>query len=114
MDIASNLRRLRETAGLSQAQVAQQLHITRQAYNHYETGRSLPTLEALEALAQLYDTDLAEILGKAGLRFDLSEQEQKLIDAYRQLTVRQQLIILGRTLEYLEVDEYKKQRHSNF
>ena len=62
MNIHQNLRQLRQMAGLTQQQAAEQVGITRQALSGYESGRRQPDLEMLERLAGLYHTDLMSIL----------------------------------------------------
>lgn len=53
---------------LSQDQLDQILHVTRQTVSNYETGRSRPDVEMLAELAQALDADLKELLyGPAGM-----------------------------------------------
>ena len=54
MSIHQNLRDLRAARGMTQDQVAERLHITRQTVSNYETGRSQPDLDTLVRLAGLY------------------------------------------------------------
>lgn len=61
-DIGKNIRALRIRKKLSQDQLAQVLHVTRQTVSNYETGRSRPDVEMLAALAQALDTDVKELL----------------------------------------------------
>lgn len=56
------LKVLRKHKGYSQEYVASQLNIIRQTYSHYETGRILPPLEAICALAELYQVPLDSLL----------------------------------------------------
>ena len=49
-DIGKNIRALRTRRGLSQDQLAEALHVTRQTVSNYETGRSRPDVEMLTAL----------------------------------------------------------------
>ncbi len=67
-DIGKNIRALRMRKNLSQDQLAQVLHVTRQTVSNYETGRSRPDIEMLAELAQALDADLKELLyGPAGM-----------------------------------------------
>ena len=50
-DIGKNIRALRMRKKLSQDQLAQILHVTRQTISNYETGRSRPDVEMLAELA---------------------------------------------------------------
>ena len=56
------LRVLRTHHGYSQEFVASHLNIIRQTYSHYETGRILPPLEAICALAELYQVSVDSLL----------------------------------------------------
>lgn len=58
------LKRCREEKKLSQTQVAEMLNITRQAYNHYETGNRMPTQETLVSLADLFNVSVDYLLGR--------------------------------------------------
>ncbi len=58
MSIAQNLRQMRQSRGMTQAQVAEKLNIARQTLSSYESGRTLPDIEMLTRLCQVYDTDL--------------------------------------------------------
>ena len=49
--VGKNIVKLRKEQGMSQEQLAQKLHVTRQAVSNWETGRSQPDLDMLEALA---------------------------------------------------------------
>ena len=61
-DIGKNIRALRMRKKLSQDQLAQILHVTRQTISNYETGRSRPDVEMLAELARALDADMKELL----------------------------------------------------
>ena len=61
-DIGKNIRSLRVKRNMSQDQLAEALHVTRQTVSNYETGRSRPDVEMLTALAAALDADVKEIL----------------------------------------------------
>ena len=66
-DIGKNIRSLRQRQGISQDQLAQILHVTRQTISNYETGRSRPDVEMLTALADALGADVTDVLyGPAG------------------------------------------------
>lgn len=56
------LKELREKRGLSQAEVAQEIGISRQMYNKYERGDTEPSLTAIKALCTLYAVPYEELL----------------------------------------------------
>lgn len=64
MELGKNLSRLRRAQGLSQEQVAEQIGVSRQAVSKWEADRSLPELEKLAALANLYGVTLDELAGR--------------------------------------------------
>ena len=60
--IYENLKLLRQSKGLTQADVAEAISVTRQTISSYESGRTQPDLETLMRLAEIYQTDLHDIL----------------------------------------------------
>jgi len=63
MNIAENLRKFRIASNSSQAFIAKKLNITRQAYNHYETGRREPDYNTLVEIAKIFGTTPDNIMG---------------------------------------------------
>ena len=61
-DIGKNIRALRMRKKLSQDQLAEAIHVTRQTVSNYETGRSRPDVEMLTELAQALDVDIKELV----------------------------------------------------
>ena len=61
-----NLRRARKAAGLTQQQLADRLHVTRQSVSSWELGRTEPDLQTLTELAEVFGTDAGSLLGEAG------------------------------------------------
>jgi putative transcriptional regulator len=53
--VTNGVRQLRESRGLSQGQLAQELRVSRQTVNAIETGRYLPSLPLAFAIARLFD-----------------------------------------------------------
>ena len=81
--ISDNIKRLRESAGLSQSALARKLGVTRASVNAWEMELSAPTAQYLVALAQLFHTTTDDILGLESeeqivLR-DMDEQEKRLV-----------------------------------
>ncbi len=52
------LRSLREKRNLTQKEVAAMLHVSRQAYSGYETGRIHPSPEIIAILSEIYNIDM--------------------------------------------------------
>ncbi len=60
--IAKNLCFLRKQHNLTQEALATELCVSRQAVSKWETGNTLPDLEALIGLSKLYKTTINELL----------------------------------------------------
>ena len=60
--LGKELKRLRKEKNFSQEEVAERLHVIRQTYSHYETGRVQPPVKKLYELAMLYETPITELL----------------------------------------------------
>jgi putative transcriptional regulator len=57
----NDIRMLRDTAGLSQGQLAAAMSVSRQTINSIETGRYTPSLPLAMALARFFDRAVEEI-----------------------------------------------------
>ena len=60
--LSSYLKILREKNNLTQAEIAEKLHIQRQAYSHYETGRNKPSVEQIYIISKIYNEDIEKLL----------------------------------------------------
>ena len=54
---------LRKEAGYSQNEVADKLHVTRQAVSRWERGETVPEIETLQALSRLFGVSINTLLG---------------------------------------------------
>lgn len=61
-NISTNLRHLRARHRLSQEDVAEKIGVTRQAVAKWESGDTLPDIINCEALADLYDVSLNDLV----------------------------------------------------
>ena len=59
-----NLRRARKAAGLTQQQLADRLHVTRQSISSWELGRTEPDFETAGRLAEIFGTSVSSLLGE--------------------------------------------------
>ena len=64
-DIGANIRRASTRRRLTQDDLAQTVHTTRQTISNYETGRSRPDVETLQRLADTLGVELTELLDGA-------------------------------------------------
>ena len=56
------IARCRKEQGLSQGELAQQLHVTDKAVSKWETGRGMPGIDSLEPLAEALELSISELL----------------------------------------------------
>lgn len=70
MPFNERLRLLRTQKGLSQAELAKFIKVSKSSINMYERGEREPNLETLENIADFFNVDMDYLLGK-------SDQENK-------------------------------------
>ncbi len=61
-DISKNIKQLRQEKGLTQDELAEKLHVTRQAVSNWETDKNHPDIEILMNMAELFEVDIKELL----------------------------------------------------
>ena len=78
-NIGKNIKRLRETANMTQEIMAEKLNVTRQAISNWETGRTQPDIDTLHNIAALFETDINEIIygEKQPVRVEYIEKGKK-------------------------------------
>ena len=81
--ISAVLKDLRHHAGLTQAALSKELHISRQVYSCYETGRRLPDLDTAVKLCSYYHITLDELLHGCG--DVIPDQYRQFIKSYDEL-----------------------------
>ena len=62
MDIGNQIRERRQRLGLSQDELAQKLYVSRVTVSHWETGRTLPDVQSMLLLANLFGTTIDEMV----------------------------------------------------
>lgn len=60
--VGKNIRALRQAKGITQETFAERLHVTRQAVSNWETRRTEPDLDTLQAVAAALETEFTEIV----------------------------------------------------
>ncbi len=97
------MRLLRKKKGLSQAELAAQLHVVRQTISKWERGYSLPDAEMLTRIAGVLDVSVDELLctppdtpeEKARLANELGQINEKLAQRDRQSKRRMRILGLA-------------------
>ena len=68
--VANSIKMLRKEKQLSQEQLAEQLHVTRQAVSNWENGKTQPDIDTLIQLASVFNVSVERIIyGKAKPHF---------------------------------------------
>ena len=62
MDIGKKLAEYRRTAGLTQREAADQIHVSRQCLGNWETGRREPRIGDVVQLCRVYEIGLDHLL----------------------------------------------------
>lgn len=65
IQLAANLRRLRNDHNYTQTQIGEKLNISRQAYSNYETGKRIPDIDMLIRIADIYQVTLEQLITQA-------------------------------------------------
>ncbi len=60
--VSKNIRTLRKEKGMTQDDLAEKLHVTRQTVSNYETGKSMPDIELLTQIAEALDADINALI----------------------------------------------------
>lgn len=81
--IAETIKLLREQAGITQAQLAKRLNITRSSVNAWEMGISAPSMQYIVELANIFKVSTDYLLGVSDKRYidikDLNKEQLKII-----------------------------------
>ena len=64
--IGARIRELREGAGLSQAELARRVYVSRQTVGNWEAGRTLADVQSLVLLGQVFGVTVDDLLGERG------------------------------------------------
>lgn len=112
------LLKLRKDRHMTQEQLADALHITKQALSHYERGTRYPKKETLEAIADYFNVDMNYLTGRSNTTTiitptpaagsTLSKDQEELLANYDKLNdegkqdARKYVKLLGNSPEYTE------------
>ena len=77
MDFAKHLQSLRKKAGLSQEDIAEQLHISRQAVSKWEIGQSTPDIDTCVKLCNVLNVTPNQLLLGSEIQEELAAPESK-------------------------------------
>lgn len=60
--VSKSIKRLRTQNNMTQEQLAEKMHVTRQAVSNWETEKTQPDIDTLNALAETFDTDIYDLI----------------------------------------------------
>jgi len=61
-NVSKSIKDLRKERDLTQDQLAEALHVTRQAVSNWENGKTEPDIETLSQLAEFFEVDIERII----------------------------------------------------
>ena len=94
-EIGSRIRKYREENNLSQKQLAEKIGVSNSRVSNWEQGLNRPDADILAAICVALDVSPSLLLGIQVTGDELSEQERKVLKAYREKEdVRQAVHIL--------------------
>ncbi|MBN1855674.1 MAG: helix-turn-helix transcriptional regulator [Dehalococcoidia bacterium] len=71
--VGKNIQHFRKRHGLSQEDMATELHVTRQAVSNWETGKAFPDIDMLKRIATFIEVSVNDII------YDAAERKSKRI-----------------------------------
>lgn len=94
-EIGSRIRKYREENNLSQKQLAEKIGVSNSRVSNWEQGLNRPDADILAAICVALDVSPSLLLGIQVTGDELTEQERKILKAYREKEdVRQAVHIL--------------------
>lgn len=97
MSIGDNIRKLRNAAGLSQAELARRLGKTSSAVSYYESDTIIPRMGVIAKMCDVFDCSIYDIIGH--VEYEVvsipNAQENELLELFRGLDGTQQQALLS-------------------
>lgn len=118
MKIATNLKMLRTSKGLSQTEIAAMLDIDRSSFALYESGRRIPDAEALLKIARyfgirmelLLEVEPDKIVSEAIDAEICEEGERELLSLFRAMTLFSRGRLLEKAQELVKEDHFRAEQ----
>jgi len=93
MELKEKLVDLRKKKGLSQAELAEAINVSRQAISRWEVGSAIPSADNLMWLSKFYEVSMDELMG-VGTDDKLSAKEEQQIISKKPVISKKIAIIL--------------------
>ena len=107
-----NLKHLRNSLGLSQAEVASHLNISRAAYTNIENGKRDPDTQTLLALADVFGVSMDAIFGRSQPIISEPAVDPQLVELFGQLNIKGQMLVLDYAAMLAANPDYTKETAS--
>ena len=112
MSIGKNIKRLRESRGLTQAELGKIAGVTDKAVSTWENGSADPRMGAVQKMADYFGVKKSDIIDDdSSSSFELSLEETELLELFRALNVlgRDKLVEYARDLsgndKYIKISD---------
>lgn len=89
--LQDNIKNLRKHKGMTQEELATQLHVVRQTVSKWEKGLSVPDAQMLQKLADTLDTDVRTLLGST---VEVPDEPDKIAEQLAK--INEQLLVKNR------------------
>ena len=82
-EIGHRLRKLRQQAGWSQERLSEQIGVSPQQFQKYETGRNMMNTDKLQQVANALSIPIQALFSESDENIPVGVSEQLLLDSYR-------------------------------
>ena len=62
MQIGNKISQLRKLSGMTQEQLAEKLHVSRQTISKWEAGTTMPDLESVATISRMFQVPLDDLM----------------------------------------------------
>lgn len=108
MNIGRTIRELRTQKGMEQQELAALLHVSNRTVSSWETNRTEPKMEMIEAICQALECSKSDFLeSSTDYVITLSDKEKILIENYRKADAFDKTAV-DRILKYTELFERRE------
>lgn len=107
MNIGIKLKERRKENNITQEQIADMVHVSRQTISNWENGKSYPDIESLLLLGDIYNVSLDELI-KGDVEFMKKEVEKNVVKNYAYMMTLFGLLWLFSLGLISRVNEYLK------
>jgi transcriptional regulator with XRE-family HTH domain len=94
MEIGNKINQLRKLSGMTQEQLAEKLHVSRQTLSKWESGATSPDLNSVVTISKLYHVSLDELLLEETAHTAHTNDEQITLSDLVNINLHQRRIML--------------------